>query len=212
MGTTAVLTGDVVHSTQLGEEAKRIPRRLQRSGELAGVMATGMATAVDVFRGDAWQMAVRPPSDSIVVAIRFRLALRWFTGGPAVDTRVAIGIGDVQRLPAARVSRGNGTAFRLSGRALDEMPRGRRMAICLEDHEMQATLDVIVGLIDTLLSSWSESQAYAVDYALLGWTQTQIAEAWEPEPISQQAVQKHLKRAGWPAIERAIDRCRSLLS
>lgn len=209
---TAVLTGDVVRSTRLGGGSRALAGRLERAGTLAGELASGTATPVDVFRGDAWQMAVRPPADAVAVAIRFRLALRWLCGESDVDTRVAIGIGDVERLPRRRVSRGNGAAFQRSGRGLDTLARGRRMTIRLDDPELEATLDAILGLIDTLVSGWSEAQAYAVDFALLGWTQTQIARAWEPEPITQQSVNRHLQRAGWPAIARALDRCRELLA
>lgn len=209
---TAVLTGDVVQSTRLGTHAKSLPGRLEQAGELARELATGTSTPVDVFRGDAWQMAIRPPADAIAVAIRFRLSLRWFSGVPEVDTRVAIGIGEVDRLPSDRVSRGNGAAFRLSGRALDEMARGRRMAIRTDDAGLEGTLDAILGLLDTMVSGWSEAQAWAVDFALLGWNQKRIAKAWQPASISQQAVQKHLQRAGWPAVDRALRRCRELLS
>lgn len=212
MTRTAILTGDVVRSTLTGTSTRDLARRLRRAGELAGELASGMATPVESFRGDAWQMAVRPPSDAIAVAIRFRIALRWFVGGPGADTRVSIGIGAVARLPRAHVSEGDGPAYRLSGRGLDGMPRGRRMAVGLEDRGLEATLDAILGLVDTLVSGWTEPQAYAVDGALMGWTQEQTAAAWEPRPVTQQAVNKHLKRAGWSAVERALRRCEELLS
>lgn len=203
-----MLTGDVVRSTRLrSRRAGTLPRRLEAAGEIAGELAQGaggLATPVDVYRGDAWQMAVQPPAVAVAVAVRFRLALRWFSGEPEVDTRIAIGVGEVSRLPRERVSRGGGEAFRLSGRGLDEMPRGRRMVFRTDDTELEAEGDVILGLIDVLVSGFSAAQAQAVDWAMLGWTQAEIAERWEPRPVTQQAVHKHLSRAGWSAVERAL--------
>ena len=209
MARTAILTGDIVRSTELGGT---LHKRLERAGTLAAEVVTGTTSAVDVFRGDAWQMAVQPSADALAAAIRFRIALRWLDDPPHADTRVAIGIGDVPKLPKGRISQGNGPVFQLSGRGLDEMNRGRRMTVRAEDGRLGANLDAIVDLIDTLMTQWTEAQAFAVDFALLGWTQQQAAEAWSPEPITQQTVNKHLQRAGWPAIQRALRHCTNLLS
>jgi hypothetical protein len=86
------------------------------------------------------------------------------------------------------------------------------MVVRADDPEVGATVDAIVGLVDSRLSGWTESQALAVDCALLGWTQEETGRSWQPQAISQQAVQKHLQRAGWSAVERALGRCRELIA
>ncbi len=216
MSYVAVLTGDVVGSTRLGvAEAMTLPERLIQAGIEASELASGVVSPVDVFRGDAWQLVVHRPADALAVAIRFRTVLRFGeslglgvdgSGVGGIDSRVSIGVGPVDRVPRVRVSRGDGMAFRLSGRGLDTMPRGRRMAFRAGDPELEAEIDTLVELIDALIDRWTAAQARAVDYAMLGWNQTETAAAWQPEPITQQGVNSHLQRAGWLAIERALRR------
>ena len=86
------------------------------------------------------------------------------------------------------------------------MPRGRRMVFRAVDAGLEAEVDTALALIDALIDRWTIAQALAVDYAMLGWNQTETAAQWQPEPITQQGVNSHLQRAGWPAIERALRR------
>lgn len=210
----AVLTGDVVASTALGaKDAAKLASRIEEAWGLAAEASDAAVTKVDVFRGDAWQAAVHEVRDVFSVALRMRIALRWLVAAPRVDTRIAIGVGSFDVIDAQRLSRSRGAAFELSGRALDAIGRGRRLTVRVEDDAiLEATLDTILDLVDTLVQTWSEAQAYAVDHALLGWTQEETAANWSPKAIRQQAVHKHLKRAGWPAIGRALDHTRHLLN
>ncbi len=69
-----------------------------------------------------------------------------------------------------------------------------------------ATLDVIVR-------SWTQKQAVAVRAALLGATQKEIAENWDPESgkaISQQAVYMHLRRANWDHLDFCLKQLESV--
>jgi len=99
---------------------------------------------------------------------------------------------------------GDGEAFRRSGQALERLPRGARMGLALPADIEAQDLRVILDLIDIQARRWSDRQALAVAGALLGWTQTQIAQGLFEPPISQQAVAQHLSRAGWRAIWKAI--------
>ena len=58
--------------------------------------------------------------------------------------------------------------------------------------------------MDALAVRWTAKQAQAITGALLGWTQENIAQLWWDKPIAQQAVGKHLERAGCYAIENGL--------
>jgi hypothetical protein len=51
--------------------------------------------------------------------------------------------------------------------------------------------------------NWSGKQARALTGAFQGLTQERIGALWNPT-ITQQSVNRHLQRAGWFAVERAI--------
>jgi hypothetical protein len=120
--------------------------------------------------------------------------------GKQIDTRIAIGIGPVDALPSGRVSEGTGRAFELSGRALDTMPRHRRLALSAGEGPVLEGCSVVFALLDSLSRSWTAKQALAVAFALQDLSQDEIAKRW-PGGITQQAVAKHLAAAGWHGIQ-----------
>lgn len=205
----AVLTGDVVGSTRLGAAPRRqLLRALREAARaLEGHFAGQLLPPVALFRGDSWQAVLTDAPRGLRAALFFRAWLRARMKTRAVDTRVAVGLGTVDLLPEEAPTTGDGQAFRRSGLALDRMPRGRRLRV--EGYPPAAlpapAVDAIVHLIDALARDWTDRQAHAVGGALLGMTQERIAAAWFRKGISQQAVAQHLDRAGWNAIEAALE-------
>lgn len=76
---------------------------------------------------------------------------------------------------------------------------------------------MISDLIDHLYHHWTEAQAQAVAGMLKGVntertiTQKAIAEQWDPEPITRQTVNRHLKRAHWDRLARTLHRFEQLI-
>lgn len=206
----AVLTGDIVDSSKLPDEVRRgIPAafgRIVESLRGRGLIVAG--TDVDFYRGDGWQIVLQEPREAAAAALLVRAGLRRQPlEGSSLDTRVAIGIGAVDRLDRERISRSQGAAFELSGRALDALPRGHRMGFAPlgMTAELDDALQALLALLDAIVERWTDRQAYAVFGALEGSTQSAIGESWEPEPISQQAVAQHLDAAAWGAVREALD-------
>ena len=160
---------------------------------------------LDVFRGDGWQLLVTSPVSALRVALHVRASLRVEMDSRRADTRVAIGIGSIDFLPGEEVSKGDGEAYRLSGAALDELPRQARLTVrggsSAREHEL---LDALLASVDALSRRWTASQSQAILGALGGKTQETIAASWKPEEITQQAVAQHLDRASWFSVERAL--------
>ena len=205
----AVLTGDVVGSSKLEASQRRVLQEVMSSAseQVLTVFAEGIPFPPSRFRGDGWQFAVTAPHLSLRIGLFFRgLILSGMQTG-RVDTRVAIGLGKVDFLPSATISSGDGEAFRLSGEALETLPRSTRMALLVSEScssPLTEALDVIVKLVDLQVRGWTGQQARAVVGALLDLTQQSISQRWFEKRISQQAVAQHLDRAGWGTIEPAI--------
>lgn len=202
----AVITGDVVGYTALPEtERAGLMDALRRAyGQVRRHHADRVSTKLDVFRGDSWQFVMAAPRESLRAALLFRATML----SQGLDTRLAIGIGQVDRLPSDSVPTGDGEAFRISGKALDGMSKDERMVIRAQGPLGSldpTTLNVLVALIDALVSGWTRSQAAAVAGALMGMSQQAIASEWQGGTITQQAVGQHLIRARWNAIARAVE-------
>jgi hypothetical protein len=78
-------------------------------------------------------------------------------------------------------------------------------------------MESLFEFVDHLLHHWTAAQALAVFGRLRAFgtdvdvTQAQIAAEWEPEPITRQSVNRHLKRAHWPRLKRTLHRCEEVL-
>ena len=201
----AVLTGDVVGSSKLGETARRaLPVALKKASQAARALyGKAVPLDADVFRGDSWQLIVADAKLGLRAAVFFRAHLHGKSPDVGLDTRIAIGIGTINFVPKGQVSQGDGPAFRESGKVLESMPKSRRLALSVAETETPAGIAPLIGLIDTVMERWTEKQSLAVVGMLQGLPQSQIAELWNP-PVKQPVVARHLRQAGWEAVEAGL--------
>lgn len=202
----AVITGDIIDFSKLPGEMRKRLDLIMKAGSKAikKVFKGSVPMDVDVFRGDSWQLLVSDITVSLPVGLYLRAHLKSSVKDGSFDTRLAIGIGTVDFIPDDRVSKGDGEAFRNSGLALEEMAKGCTMSFRFPGWEFEESINILIQLIDVLAKNWSNKQALAVTGALRGMTQEEIGRLWTP-PIKQQSVNMHLQRAGWFAIEKAIE-------
>lgn len=202
----AVLTGDVVDSSKL-PKAKRqaLPEVLRRASRATRkAFPEAVLLDVDVFRGDGWQLLVGDATLAVRIAFFFRACVRSESErGRGLDTRVAIGIGGIDFVPGERGSEGDGEAYRLSGRALESLPRNQQACLALPPGSADRAAPTVIRLLDALAADWTGRQARAVMGALQGLTQEKIAELWS-EPIRQPVVARHLETAHWPAFDEGL--------
>lgn len=205
----AVLTGDVVGSSKLTASERRTLQEVMTSASerVLSTFADGVPYPPARFRGDGWQFAIIEPHRSLRIGLFFRGLILAGMQTRRVDTRVAIGVGGVDFMPSATISSGDGEAYRLSGEALETLPRSSRMALLVSERcpsPLTEALDVIVKLVDLQARGWTGQQARAIVGALLDRTQESIARHEFEKRISQQAIAQHLDRAGWGMIEQAV--------
>jgi len=204
---SAVLTGDIINSSGLG------PRELE-SVRLSLISAVGTVRGwkrglvkgqIEFFRGDGWQLLVSDPAMAMRVGIFLRACL--LASGLA-DTRVAIGIGGVEKSSSRKVSLARGPAFVLSGHALDNMTLYSSIAIEAPKSAglFASWLPVVGHLCSSLIEQWTRRQAELV-CAVIDPKRPDfetVAQTLRPA-ISKQAVAKGLRGAQWHAIHEAID-------
>jgi len=201
--TAAVLTGDIVNSSQMSAAIRRrLPELLRQLGrDLGTTWPQQVPTEISIFRGDAWQILVQP--DLALHAVLFLRAGIIASGADEpIDTRISMAIGTIDFLPDL-VAEGDGRAYRLSGQALDELREPFRLS--LQGGKSHVAYPVVAPLLDTICQGWTARQAQAVQARLRGWSQHQISEKFQPEPITQQSVARHLAQAHWLAVERALE-------
>ncbi len=203
----AIVTGDVVGSSRLTKDArKRLHAALATSArKTAKAFKDAVPVPVDLFRGDSWQMLVRDPVQALRIGLFLRATLRASSRDRKFDTRFVLAVGRIDFLPGESVSEGDGEAYRLSGKGLEELPRRERMRLEYPGHADEAALATVVHLMDGFVSRWSDRQALAACGALRGWNQETIARRNWTDPISQQAVAQHLRGASWAHVERGLE-------
>lgn len=190
----AVLTGDLIHST------RSTPAQVDDTMALIEVAARKFSeeTRFHRYRGDGWQVYVGNAGQGLgaMVYIAARLTL-----DEGLDSRMALGIGEAQGLTADSLASAGGGAFVASGRALDAMKGGQRMAVA------GAALDplhhALIAYLDAQVQSWSPQQAEAVAWSLtpgLDLSQQALAALLG---ISRQAFAARLHAAGFALTEQA---------
>jgi len=202
----AVLTGDVVKSSRLppGQLEAVRSSMLGAADAIRGWKRGLVKGRLEFFRGDAWQMLLTDPAMAMRAGIFLRASL--LAGGEA-DSRIAIGLGTVERISSSRVSLSTGEAFALSGHGLDKMTQYSRMTVEVTKAAgpLSDWLSASSHLCDALIGQWTRRQAEIVCAAVdpRERDQEEIARTLRPA-ISKQAVAKALNGASWYAIRETV--------
>ncbi len=211
----AVITGDFIGFSDLPAEVRQnMYFILKKCGTALSEAFPGiMPYEVDVFRGDGWQVLLTDAVFSLRAALYFRAYIKAHSHGKnpeqnseqKIDSRLAIGVGPIDYVPDNRVSAGDGAAFRLSGKMIEQMtsPKFGTMRLAMSGFDEADLLDGIVRMSGAFADFWTDKQSLAMTGALQGWTRKQIGGLWK-DTISPQAVGKHLDRANWYAVDHGL--------
>jgi len=195
--TVAILTGDLIGSTDAPEALEATMARLADAAEEIARWQ-GSSARFTRFRGDGWQMRI-----DLGVAMRATIythaCLRATKG--LLNTRIAIGIGQVDSLGTVDLSDAGGTALTASGHALDGMPRTRRFAIAGTDVDTRD--EIIIQLIEDIVLRWTQPQAAAV-VLVLPYPGATLEEAGRQLGISAQAVSYRLSAGSAKSVRDAL--------
>ena len=189
----AVLTGDIVNSTQLGPAAEK---KLQK-----GLQQVLAAERFEFYRGDSFQAHIKNAGTALQTALLCRTAaIRLATDDTAVfsDIRISIGIGTIKE-PVNALGTAKGEAFVLSGRAFDEMAKkDTRLAIISASELANAGLQVMADYINAIFKVMTGKQAGVIFELLKGQTQQAVAVKLKK---SISTINQHVNAGRWPEIE-----------
>jgi hypothetical protein len=220
----AVITGDIVNSSVLKEDQKKIIQE-----KIEHFTHESILLKPRFYRGDSFQLAAKPLT-ALLLALRFRMEVRRLN--EMTDLRVAIGIGQISNWNED-VLLSNGTAFERSGKNLDELKKkGLHIIIVTGESELNSELETYCYMADLLIKKLTSVQANVLFYKLEGMlheysgqvfnsteeTTTTTTTTSMPQEqigdvlgISQPAVSKTLKAANWKVLEKFLERYEQII-
>lgn len=206
----AVITGDIVKSRKLGKDREKVLSILKETlNSLKGFKGDSIGGISEIFRGDSFQIVVSKPTTALEIAIFLKARLLTETiKEKNIDVRIAIGIGKVESLNKKNIPESDGEAFRLSGSALDNISKYRRLSIKSSIDELNTQLAFISSSIDSITRRWSPEQAEAILLWISGDTQTSIS---KKIGISQPAVNQRLQLGGHFALNESFELFKHLI-
>jgi len=211
----AVLTGDLVKSSKLtSDESQRAMQWLRQAADkVSDLYPESIEGTMDTFRHDSWQLLLTQPALCLRVAVYFRTALKLHSERTArYDTRISIGLGEVESIAESRISDSRGPAFTISGKNLDAMHRSR--LVCQAQDEDSVAIACLsqttVPLLDCVVSDWTSTEAHAVHGTLEALTQEEIAQSLPPnrrtgKAVTRQAVSDSLERGHWGTVGEMLE-------
>ena len=197
-----VLTGDIVASSKLSPRGLDAALDVLREGCAVAAGWSGNRAGFTRFRGDGWQSLGPEPE----FALRAALFLRARLGAAELgsDTRISVAIGPGVVPDAGDLASASGPVFEMSGRNLDGMGRGRRLALGrVGPAAAGAAEEAVVALCDEISGRWTARQAAVFALALQPGAGSQTEHAAKLG-VSQQMIAKHLKAGGERALRAAL--------
>lgn len=204
MTKNAVITADIINSSKLSADME--DKVMEVINEAFGSITERINThdGLHITRGDSIQIELDKAADAMRAALLLKAAVNKIGASsgtkskPAIDIRIAIGIGSISR-PRGTVNTSTGEAYTNSGRTLDTMKRHKRtLAIKAGDSRLDAELETELKLLEVILQSWKSTSAEVVYWLIKGLTESEIGDQLN---ITQSAVNQRKRAAGWSGIE-----------
>lgn len=191
----AVLTGDLIASTQAGQAATDGAMALIQSVAIAEGLSEGTDVRFTRFRGDGWQIYCSDPTKVFRLAV---LVLATLQSRPELPkTRISAATGPVTFLPDTGLASASGQVFSVSGRNLDSMARRRLVFECQES--TGSCKGALFVYLEWQSGRWSPEQAKAVALTFRH-DPPQPGTSAEELSISRQAFSARLEGAGYVPV------------
>jgi hypothetical protein len=196
----AVITGDIIHSSQLSDYSKIT--LMDEVNEVLNSFGKKKIMRAEIYRGDSFQCLINQPKNALRIALSIKTYIRSLSDESVYDARLSIGIGKVD-LVMKQLSLSNGEAFHISGRLIDEMKKHKKGISIASADNYNAELQMESILLDALLAKTSALQCKVINLKLNGHTEIQIANLLK---ITQSAVNYRSNSSNWNAIDAMVKR------
>jgi biotin operon repressor len=198
----AVITGDIVNSTQLQPAEERLL--------LKSLKKIFEDHKHEFFRGDSFQAYIKDASAALQLALLCRTAAIGLHPDAEVvsDVRVSIGVGSVDS-PVRLLATAKGEAFLLSGRGLDSMMKTEgRLVITTENKMGNLALALISDYINSIYKQMTAKQAEVIFELLCGLSQQEVADKLGR---SKSTISQHVSAGRWDEIESVLNKYRNIV-
>lgn len=213
----ATISADIISSTSLSVEELTLLQS-EIHGFLDGLSEKSHGNDWGrLFKGDSVEIFLHDAHEALRVALLLKtLVKKTFAWGKENNARrelfrkygirLAIGIGEM-RIADQKQDILDGEAIYNSGRLLEKASKEklsikRSMFFACPNPLLTEYVDVMVGLLDTLLRNATSRQNEILYYRLLGKNEKEIAVMLN---IKQSAVNQRSNSAGWKAVESALN-------
>lgn len=162
MTQAAVLTGDLIGSTEAGPEAvdQTIQLLHNAANDFAEIGNLSQPLKFTRYRGDGWQVALHTGYLSFRLTAYMLARLRASNLG--LNTRIGIGLGSIESTGTSDLRNARGTAFINSGRALDSLGSSSGLALLPAENSVSVWFEAGLETLLYLSNRWSVEQAQAI--------------------------------------------------
>lgn len=201
----AVLTGDLIASTQAGQAATDATIALIET--VANLVSDTSRADIRFarFRGDGWQIFSSDPTSVFRLTVLVLANLQSRIDLP--KTRISAATGSVAFLPETGLASASGQAFSMSGQALDTMTT-QRLVFQTDEHGWPWK-HALFSYLEWQSGRWSPEQAEAVAIAF-SQAPPRPRDVAEILGISRQAASARLQGAGFGPLSETEDSFRSV--
>ncbi len=188
----AVITGDIVDSTSLDASAYELA--IARLKEIFDQLESHYHAKWEIFRGDSFQLILPETSFAMhsAVLIKTYLLFAPVSTNP-INITLSVGLGEVI-VDSKQLTTSHGSAYTLSGRGLDNTPRGG-ISLQSDLDDLNTMLTLPTRFLTNLLSSLSRKQAEAL-YYYISMDYPEHQKIADKMHTSRQNVSKLLSRVG----------------
>jgi len=186
---TSVIIGDIINSRKL--PAKKWLAVLKQFLDSQGKNPKDW----EIFRGDQFQLEVKNPENSLLVAIQIKALMKSLK----LDVRMSIGIGEKTH-NSKKISESNGTAFINSGELFERLKKEKvTLAVKSGNHDFDKEINLMLRLALTIMDNWLPQAAEFTSVAIKNQSllQDQIGALLN---INQAAVSRRKSRSQFDLI------------
>jgi len=204
MAIQAVLTADIVHSTQLLPlQEQKLVRRLR---------LVLLPYKFEFYRGDSFQVYVKDARLALETALLCRtvaISMAMDTQNFTPDVRISIGIGKTKE-PAGTLGTARGEAFVLSGRAFDKIAKNSTKLIISTANELAGEgLQVVASYANAIFNGMTGKQANVIFELLKGSSQQTVAAKLKK---SKSTISQHATAARWDEIKTLLRQYKNIIN
>lgn len=210
-----VVAGDIIASSELATDVRRelSDKMIEAYDEVRDAFGAETPYPLAISAGDEWRMYIEHPACALAVSMGFWTRLK----ARNLASRMVLAVGEIDFVENQDLHRADGPALRSAGRSLDAISETAAkfgLFVPVEQDPVARLWTETTGeLTDILLGDLTVSQARAVAEMICGTygsggapTRQEIADRWQPRPVTAQTISEHLQRARWPAIDRTLKR------